>query len=127
MREDLNERYEKWYGVPGGSTVFLRAIPLFRMLGFKKFHVFGCDSCIVQDKHHVYEQKENDNSIVVNVTVGNRVFRCNTWMVAQAQEFIETIKFLGDEIELEIYGDGLLKHILVTGAELEPEELIKAA
>lgn len=122
MKTDLNERYERWYGVPGGSTVLLRAIPMFRMLGFKKFHLFGCDSCLIDNKHHAYEQKENDGAMVVPVTVGGRVFQCNAWQVCQAQEFIETIKFLGDEIELEVYGDGLLKHILVTGAELETEE-----
>jgi len=36
-------------------------------------------------------------------------------MVSQAQEFIDLIKMLGDEIELEVYG-GLLHHILKTGA-----------
>jgi hypothetical protein len=42
-------------------------------------------------------------------------------MVAQAHEFMDLIKFLGDEIELAIYGDGLLSHILRTGAELSQE------
>ena len=31
---------------------------------------------------------------------------------------MDLIKFLGDEIELEVYGDGLINHILRTGAEL---------
>jgi hypothetical protein len=127
MKEELDKRYERWYGVPGGSTVMLRAIPLFRMLGFKRFHLFGCDSCLIDDTHHAYEQKENDGAPILNVTVGGRVFKCHAWMVSQAQEFIETIKFLGDEIELEIYGDGLLRHILVTGADMEAEEPTKAA
>ena len=34
---------------------------------------------------------------------------------ATAQEFIDIIKMMGNEIELEIYG-GLLHHILETGA-----------
>jgi len=33
-------------------------------------------------------------------------------MVAQAAQFIDLIKFFGDEIELEVYGQGLLAHIL---------------
>jgi SAM-dependent methyltransferase len=117
--DDLNEvlakQYETWHPVPGGSTVLLRAIPLFRMLGFKRFHLFGCDSCIEEDKHHAYEQNENDGQLVVPVNVGGKIFNCNPWMVSQAQEFIDIIRMMGDEIELEIYG-GLLHHILETGA-----------
>lgn len=127
IKDVLNERYELWWNVPGGSTVLLRAIPLLRMLGFKRFHLYGCDSCLVDDKHHAYAQSENDGQLVfpVNVTSG-RMFRCNGWMCAQAQEFIDLIRFLGSEIELAIYGDGLLKHILETGAKLnDADEVLK--
>ena len=85
------------------------------MLGFKRFHLFGCDSCLDEEKHHAYEQKENDGDAVVPVNVGGKIFYCNPWMVSQAQEFITLIEHLGDEIELEIYG-GLLRHILEIGA-----------
>ena len=50
----------------GGSTVTLRAIHLFRMLGFSKFEVYGFDSCII-GQHHAYEQKENDDEQVIDV------------------------------------------------------------
>lgn len=122
VKDILDERYPLWYRVPGGSTVLLRAIPLMRMLGYKKFHLFGCDSCIMDAKHHSYAQVENDGDLVIPVTVGNRVFKCNAWMVAQAHEFMSLVKFLGHEIDLEIHGDGLLKHILVTGAALAVED-----
>lgn len=111
----LANQYERWYPVPGGSTVLLRAIPLFRMLGFKRFHVFGCDSCLDGDKHHAYDQKENDGQPVVPVSIGGKIFYCHPWMVSQAQEFVDLIKMMGDEIELDIRG-GLLRHILETGA-----------
>tara|TARA_R110000824_G_scaffold135372_1_gene298671 strand:- start:2610 stop:3995 length:1386 start_codon:yes stop_codon:yes gene_type:complete len=111
----LREKYKHWWHTPGGSTALLRAIPLFRMLGFKRFHLFGCDSCLDEEKHHAYEQKENDGDAVVPVNVGGKIFYCNPWMVSQAQEFITLIEHLGDEIELEIYG-GLLRHILEIGA-----------
>jgi hypothetical protein len=113
--EVLAQQYETWHPIPGGSTVLLRAIPLFRMLGFKRFHLFGCDSCLEENKHHAYKQTENDGQLVVPVNVGGKVFNCNPWMVSQAQEFIDIIKMMGNEIELEIYG-GLLHHILETGA-----------
>ena len=116
LKDILDEQYKTWWSVPGGSTVLLRAIPLFRMLGFKRFHLFGCDSCLSEDEmHHAYEQEENDGQLVMPVNVSGKVFNCNPWMVSQAQEFIDLIKMLGDEIELAIYG-GLLHHILESGA-----------
>lgn len=118
LRDTINEARELWYGVPGGSTVMLRAIPLLRMLGFKRFHLYGFDSCLMGKDHHAYAQPENDSEVVIDTIVGGRVFKCHPWQIAQAQEFMDLIKFLGDEIELEVYGDGLINHILRTGAEL---------
>lgn len=118
IRELLDARYTTWYNTPGGSTVLLRAIPLLRMLGFKKFHVFGWDSCLVGDAHHAYAQPENDSPFVVSVTCGERVFRCHPSQAAQAAEFQDLIRFLGDEIELDVRGPGLIAHILQTGAEI---------
>jgi hypothetical protein len=115
LNDILAKQYRTWYPVPGGSTVLLRAIPLFRMLGFKQFHLFGCDSCLDNEVHHAYEQIENDGQISIPVNVGGKIFNCNPWMISQAQEFIDLIRMLGDEIELNIYG-GLLRHILETGA-----------
>ena len=115
LTEILEAQFEEWYPVPGGSTVLLRAIPLFRMLGFKRFHIFGCDSCLEEDAHHAYEQIENDDELIIPVNVSGKIFNCHPWMVSQAQEFIDLIRMIGDEIELEVYG-GLLHHILESGA-----------
>lgn len=122
VKDILDTHYETWWPVPGGSTVLLRAIPLLRMLGYRRFHLYGCDSCLSGTFHHVYEQPENDSELMVPVTVnpGGRIFWCHPWMVAQAQEMMGLIKYLGEEIELEIYGEGLLAHILNTGAEIAP-------
>lgn len=121
VRDLLDDRYPAWYGVPGGSTVLLRAIPLMRMLGYTKFHLFGCDSCIMEDKHHAFSQVENDNDPAMPVIVGGRTFKCTPWMASQAQEFVSLVQYLGDGFEIKTYGDGLLNHILQTGAKLEEE------
>jgi len=116
----LDEEYPNgWFPIPGGSTVMLRTIPLLRVLGWKKFHIYGFDSCLSEGKHHSYVQTENDNDLPIGACVGDRTFQCHGWMVAQAQEFIDLVTFLGDEVELEVYGDGMIAHILKTGAELE--------
>lgn len=128
--EVLKERYPLCFPVPGGSTVLLRSIPLLRTLGYRKFHLFGCDSCVVTTGgdgtlHHAYQQPENDKDAVIPVVMnpGGRVFGCTTWMLSQAQEFMDLIKFMGNTVELEVYGDGLLAHILKTAAELPDEEI----
>jgi len=121
IEDILKDAYPAGYFViPGGSTVLLRAIPLLRQFGYRKFILYGCDSCLTEDnKHHAYAQAENDQSMILPVIVnpGGRIFRCHTWMVSQAQEFIGMIQQLGDVIELDVKGDGLLAHILKTGAD----------
>jgi hypothetical protein len=122
LSEDLlTAQYgDEWHTIPGGSTVLLRAIPLLRMLGYRRFHLYGCDSCLKDDAHHAYDQPENDKNIVMPVKLGQsgRIFYCHGWMVSQAQELLDLIRMLGDVIELEIHGDGLLAYMLNTGAEL---------
>lgn len=118
----LQENYGVYWPVSGGSTVLLRAIPLMRMLGYSKFHLYGCDSCLVGDSHHAYEQKENDGAVILPVSLGGKIFQCMPWMAAQATEFISLIQSLGDEIELEVYGEGLLAWILEHAAQLADEE-----
>lgn len=114
---------QEWHSIPGGSTVLLRAIPLMRLLGYTKFHLYGCDSCLVGDAHHAYAQPENDAGMVMPVTTqpGGRIFYCHGWMVSQAQEFLDLIRALGDEIELAVYGDGLLAYLLTTGASIDAD------
>ena len=122
----LKEEYEHFWPVPGGSSVLLRAIPLMRMLGYRKFHLYGCDSCLMDDQHHAYSQPENDGVTAINVAVtGGRIFRCVPWMLAQAQEMLTLIKLMGDEVDLAIYGDGLLAHLLTAAARIEEEQPMK--
>lgn len=110
---------QEWYAVPGGSTVMLRAIPLLRMLGFKNFHVYGLDSCVFGDIHHAYSQTENDGENLATVNCGGKLFNCTGWMVSQAHEFMDLVKMMGDEVNMIVYGDGLISEILKTGASLE--------
>jgi hypothetical protein len=116
------ERTGCFFPVPGGSTVVLRAIPLLRMLGFWRMHMFGFDSCVLPDAHHAYSQPENDHEPVIPVTCGGRTFECAPWMVSQASEFRDLVKFMGDEVELAVYGDGLIAQIIKTGASFSAKD-----
>jgi hypothetical protein len=121
MKELLDELYpEWWFPVPGGSTVTTRGLALLRMLGFHKLHVYGFDSCYRDDEHHAYEQPENNYNLhnrVVASCGGTRTFLCDAWMFIQAQEFMQMVAWLGDEgPDLNVRGDGLIAHIIETGA-----------
>jgi SAM-dependent methyltransferase len=107
----------RFHPIPGGSTVVLRALPLLRMLGYAWFHLFGFDSCVLEDAHHAYPQAENDNQPTIPVTCGGRVFQCTPWQLSQASEFRDLVKFMGDEMELQVYGDGLIAYMLKTSAD----------
>lgn len=110
-----------FYPIPGGSTVVLRALPLLRMLGLTRFHMFGFDSCVAEDAHHAYAQAENDNQVTIPVTCGGRTFQCAPWQLSQASEFRDLVQFMGDEMELAVYGDGLIAHMLETGASFSSD------
>jgi SAM-dependent methyltransferase len=107
-----------YHVIPGGSSVLLRAIPLFRLLGYRKFHLYGCDSSLRDGAHHAYAQTENDAGLVLPVTCnpGGRIFHAHPWMVAQAQEFLDLVRKIGDVVELAVHGDGLLAYLLNTAA-----------
>lgn len=111
----------EWFPVYGGSTVIGRALVTLAMLGFRNIEVFGWDSCLRDDKHHAYEQKENDSSHVVTIEVGKREFKCHPWMVVQANEVPKIIRYiLGpiDNFNLNVRGDGLIAHMLNHAADL---------
>lgn len=112
----IQEKTGHYFPIPGGSTVILRAIPLLRLLGYWRLHVFGFDSCVLNGAHHAYAQAENDSEPVVPVVCGGKTFYCTPWMLSQASEFRDMMGLLGDEVELAVYGDGLIAHMIATGA-----------
>ena len=108
----LQEQYgEEYFPVMGGATVALRAVHLLRMLGFHKFEMFGFDSCVIGE-HHAYEQPENDDEGVINVTVSGKEFRCTAAHYHQAKEFVDMISKTGEHYDLAVHGNGLISHII---------------
>lgn len=113
----IHEIYPEYIMCAGGSTVATRAMVLMRVLGFKKQTLYGFDSCIVYDTHHAYEQKENDfDPNIMKVMVEGRTFECQPWMALQATEFAHMMEQAPDEFDITVKGDGLIAHVLATGA-----------
>jgi len=108
----LQEQYgEEYFPVMGGATIALRAVHLFRMLGFHKFEMFGFDSCVIGE-HHAYEQPENDDEGIIDVTVSGKEFRCTAAHYHQAKEFVDMISKTGEHYDLAVHGNGLISHII---------------
>lgn len=106
-----------FYHVNGGSTVVLRGLSLFSLLGYFRFEIFGFDSCYMDGKHHPYKQKENDNADLLKVEVGGESFTCAMWMYSQAKDFVEMVSHIGQDWEMRIHGDGMISHIIKTAAK----------
>jgi len=120
--DSKREESRKWYPVMGGTTVMLRTIPMLIMLGYHRFHIYGFDSCVMEDKHHAYNQEENEGKREMGVRLGGKEFKCQMWMWVQAQEFIDIQKMIAEHCELAVYGNGLIAHIIETAAELSKEQ-----
>ena len=118
-KDVLNSWYGKgnWFQIIGGSFVTLRAISLLQVLGYKWMHLFGFDSCLIQDEHHAYIQESANGQKVFEVEIGGRKFQANAWMLDQASQFVDSVREgrFGDA-ELAIHGDGLIAHMVKTGS-----------
>jgi len=130
MSKDVIEQWAKetgrehtWFPVFGGSTVMLRALPLLAMLGIRKMHIYGFDSCVVDGRHHAYPQAENDGAPLMEIELEGRTFICQHWQAYQAQEFADEVKMLPEDVQLNVVGDGLIAHILKTGARYGSKRL----
>lgn len=117
----LDEHYAgRWHATPSAGTVGVVSILLCRELGFRFQHLFGIDSCYSPGMaHHAYPQAVNDAEGTALFRCAGRDFTCSAAQASQAGNFIDLIRANKDSIQLAIHGDGLLAHILKTGAELK--------
>ena len=121
MRDYFADKGKRdWYPVHGSMTVMLRAIPLLIMLGWRRYHIFGWDSCLLDGAHHAYAQPENSIGLVFDVhcTGDARIFHCTSDLLSQAQQFIDIQPLIAPWCEMCVYGDGLIAHIINTGAAM---------
>lgn len=131
LRAELDTYYlGKWHGIPGGTTVAMRAISLLRTLGFLRMDLFGVDSCWLGEQHHAFPQAENltDRRLTFNVHPTDhpekaRRFVCSPWHVKQFEDFLQMVRVNGDQFLLNIHGDGLLAYALQASADLTVTEV----
>lgn len=123
IKDVYGEMYKDWFPVPGGCSVTLRALCALQMIGFRKVELYGFDSSLKEDEHHAYEQTENDGEKIVDVRVAKgtkheRTFKCHPFMAVQAREFQKLTSIYFQNMDLIVHGDGLIAHLIKTGASL---------
>lgn len=98
--------------IGGGSTSGTRAMYIGHALGFRRFILYGMDSCLGEVRNKHFEGPPLDPDVAtVDVHVGGREFLCNMAMAAQANEFQMVYQAMPD-ITVQAVGDGLIAAIL---------------
>lgn len=102
----------KWLPIKGGPTVTLRALWLFKLMGWVNVSVYGLDGNLADAPDgpaHAYPQRlEGD---VLTVKLRGRAFRTTAWMLAQAQDFVTQMDAM-PEVTVTLHGDNLMTHLL---------------
>lgn len=104
--------------VGGGTTSGLRAVNVAYLLGYRKFKLYGMDSCLGDKKQKRWDSGPMFDEIkTVDVHVGGREFLCNMAMAKQAEEF-QMIYDIMPDVTIEAYGDGLIAAIIAERKKL---------
>lgn len=94
--------------VGGGSTAAIRGISVLNAIGFKRFELFGFDSCYDNkpDEVHGFNKKKK----AIETEIAGRKFWTDPELLAQAQDFDKLIK-QSPHLDINLHGDGMIQHI----------------
>tara|TARA_R110000744_G_scaffold367107_1_gene476453 strand:- start:831 stop:1727 length:897 start_codon:yes stop_codon:yes gene_type:complete len=102
--------------VGGGTTSGLRTFNLAYLMGFKKFHLYGFDSCNKSETDttkRINIHTGGDHSVkIIKVNCNDKDHWCNPAMAGQANEFQDMIKMFGGDIRIKVYGEGLISSLM---------------
>ena len=99
-------------GIAGGTTSGLRAINVAYILGFRKFILYGMDSCLDEDKDTKrFSGEKVGKGWVTDVIVGGKLFWCNGAMAQQATEFQMLYNYMPG-LSIQSKGNGLISEII---------------
>ena len=119
--------------IGGGTTVGMLSMSLAFLLGYRKIHLYGLDSCYHGPQHHAYAQKLNDDERLLDVMWNDKTYVCAPWMAGQANEFFGLYEFMVSEgAVITAHGEGLIPDMCrdllmnppVTAADLRVHEVV---
>lgn len=96
--------------IGGGSTIGLRIMNLFFLMGFRTWHHYGLDSSYADDgSDHAYTKHDGPELESMEVMVNGRRYRVSPWMARQAEEFKEFYaQFRNHGCRITVHGEGLI-------------------
>jgi hypothetical protein len=111
-REPECDAWKGKFGIGGGTTSGLRAVNVGYVLGFRKFVMYGMDSCLAPDRDTKrFTGEVVGPGLVIDVRVGDRTFYCNGALAQQANEFQLLYQGMPDAT-IDAKGDGLIAAII---------------
>jgi uncharacterized Rossmann fold enzyme len=111
-QEEHCDEYNGKILVGGGTTSGLRAITVGYLLGFRRFVLYGYDSCLASDKTTKRFTGEGvERGKLVDVIVDGKRFWCNGAMAQQANEMQQYYTVMPG-LTLEAKGNGLIAAII---------------
>lgn len=131
-REDLNNELFQDVAnhIPGGCTIGTRAIMAAIGMGYKNIHLYGYDTCVSETQHHAYEfnnpEKESLGELI-DVKLDHPdspTFKAAGYMLAQLFDFQSLLKTYATNLNIEVFGGGLLAETLRIG-KLRATEIIQ--
>ena len=96
--------------VSGGTTSASRGISVLHMMGFRKFVLWGFDSCL-WEKPDLAARKDDGQARFHELDLGGRKWWTDAELYAQVQDFMHLAQALPD-CTLEPRGDGMIPHLL---------------
>ena len=107
--------------VGGGSTSAVRGISVLHALGFRKFKLYGYDSCYPDASKIDLEAKDRKgNQKYFQVEVSGRKFVTDAELTAQAQDF-DKLMDQAQDLDIEVVGDGMVSHLWQVKRKVLPE------
>ena len=108
--------------IGGGSTSGSRGIVLAYMMGFRKFHLFGFDSCLEPGKGPERMLRKidgqtwgDDKEKILELVCEGKTFYADPAMAAQANEIQDVFKML-EGAKIKAYGKGLIQTVIRSNA-----------
>lgn len=103
--------------IGGGTTTGLRALNMVYTMGYRKVHLYGYDSNVIEHEGKTYKRVNvhtegglDQPGKIIDVWVGGNRFWANPAMAAQANEFQQAMAVLKG-LKVNVHGDSLIREI----------------
>lgn len=104
--------------IGGGCTIGTRAMIMALGMGYNTQHLFGFDTCLTDDyKHHAYDFSDPSKESIGNILEmrlegSDKKYKVAGYMMGQLFDFQLLLKTYANRINVEIFGEGLLKDLM---------------